>query len=163
MNKKEQLNQYFDGELTDEEKAVLLESIECDAELGKHLTGLKELSNLHVESFPEEKDEFFIEREFQEIQKQLEPKTDTHRNILPFHSGWLINVVGIAAAAVITVSGFWLWNRSAQNAYSYTSNVAFVETDIVGASSMIYMDEQSGWTLVWLDVPEDSTAEDIAG
>ena len=164
MNDKEQLNRYFDGDLTAEELAILEEALEENADLKDQLSEIQDFANLHRESMPEEKDEFFIEQQFREIQQQLEPETARRSNVIPFPTRWFFNTVGIAAALLLTVTGIWMWNRSTRDSWDNSAaDVAFVDTDIDGASSMVYVDEQSGWTFVWLDVPENSDNGDIPG
>ena len=164
MNDKEQLNRYFDGELTAEELSILEGALRDNADLKDQLSEIQDLANLHRESVPEEKDEFFIEQQFREIQQQLEPETVRRSNVIPFPARWLVNTVGVAAVLLLTVTGIWMWNHSNNDSWAdSTADVAIVDTDIDGASSMIYVDEQSGWTFVWLDVPENSDNGDLAG
>ena len=162
MNPEEQLNRYFDGELTEEESSILKDALQQDAGLREQLADIEEMANLHRESSPEAKDTFFIEQQFQEIQRQLEPEPKPRENLITFPGRWLISTVGIAAAVLFTVTGLLLWNHTGKEAYNDLANVDFVETDIEGANPMVYVDEQSGWTFVWLDVPEN-TIDEVAG
>ena len=163
MNPEEQLNRYFDGALTEEERAILSEALQHNPELRGRLADIGEMADLHRESFPEEKDSFFIEQQFQEIQRQLEPEVKPRENLIAFPGRWLISTVGIAAAVLFTVTSLLMWNHTGGDAYDDLSNVDFVETDIEGANPMVFVDEQSGWTFVWLDVPENTATDEIAG
>lgn len=165
MNKKEQLNQYFDGELSAQESSMIKGAMELDPELAKHSSKLKEMAELHLESIPEAKNDFFIEQEFLEIQNQLNAESEQPKKLLPFPGHWMIQAVGIAAAMVITVTGVWMWNQNklVDSNFQLNTAIAFVETDIDGASSMIYMDEQSGWTYVWVEESEIGSTEELAG
>lgn len=67
----------------------------------------------------------------------------------------LFKVAGIAAA--ITLVATLLWFNLAKNSEQMTeryaaseSVVEFVDTDIPDASPIVYTDEQSGWTVVWV-------------
>lgn len=186
MNHSDNIHRLFDGELSEEEKSILEEAMAADPSLLEDLKSVETMAALHADSIPEPKDELFIEREFLEIQKQIQtsPKSETESqrqlhatadsipeaapskaNIITFpSSNWLKGSIAVAAALAITVTGAWLWNQdpSMSSTTPDAATVAFVETDIDGASSMIYMDEQSGWTFVWVDEPLDQSAE-IAG
>lgn len=160
----EQLNKYFDGELSAEEASILKEALSSDPELEKQLAELQEHAELHNDSIPEPKDELFIEREFQAIQQQLESgQQASEKKVVFFPGNWLRSSLATAAALLLTVAGIWGWNNyKSTGSTDFTSTMAMVETDISGASSMIYTDEQSGWTFVWIDEPENSENE-IAG
>ena len=186
MNQSDNIHRLFDGELSDEEKTILAEAMAADPSLVEDFNSIESMAALHLESIPEPKDDIFIEREFLEIQKRIQSSIDistapefvghvtpepasepekTTSNVIRFPgANWLKSAMAIAAALAITATGVWFWNQD--NAVSTTSpnapTVAFVETDIDGASSMIYMDEQSGWTFVWVDEPIDDTNE-VAG
>lgn len=183
MNKSENIHRLFDGELSEDEQKLLEEAMSADSELAGELASIQSMAALHAETMPAPKDEVFIENEFLEIQKRIQssdnvashenvttqsaPTPDASNDKVVFFPGskWLRGTLAIAAALTITVAGTWLLNQN-ESGNSTTApdagTVAFVETDIDGASSMIYMDEQSGWTFVWVDEPLDDP-EEIAG
>jgi anti-sigma factor RsiW len=62
----------------------------------------------------------------------------------------------MAAAAAIVLIGMALWipmrkaGMEAVPAVSLYESVDFVETDLEGATPVVYLDQPSGWTVVWV-------------
>ena len=70
--------------------------------------------------------------------------------------GWRLRWAGVMIVAVLLgMSAFGLWRlrqpgpETAQ-ADERSVEVEFVETDVPGASPMVYQDEESGWTVIWV-------------
>lgn len=59
----------------------------------------------------------------------------------------------LAAAAAITIVGTLTWLGVTPSTAPITepSVVEFVETDMPNASTFIHSDEETGWTVVWVD------------
>ncbi len=172
MKHSENIHRLFDGELSEEESKILQEAMAVEPSLAKEFDSIKSLADLHRDSIPLPKDELFIEREFQGIQNLIleesegtAPGNSSRKasKVVAFPgSNWLRTTMAVAAAVALTVTGAWFFNQqNTGNSNMNDPNVAFVETDIDGASSMIFMDEQSGWTFVWVDEPTIST--EVAG
>lgn len=64
----------------------------------------------------------------------------------------------LAAAAAIAVIGIFAWigvdGSKASSEHQDSSVVEFVSTDIPDASTFVYTDEESGWTVVWVESME---------
>jgi len=172
MKQLENIHRLFDGELSADEKRILEEVLAADPELGEELKSLEMFAELHRSSIPEPKDEVFIEKSFLEIQRQLTPrssalskstnpseKKEASKVVMFPGSRWVFSITALAAALAVTVTGAWMWKSAeVEKKFSQDTAVKFVETDIVDASSMIFMDEQSGWTFVWVDEPSNTTS-----
>jgi len=74
-------------------------------------------------------------------------------------------VGGFAAMAAAVTLSLSVWMHDAGNStagqdafagFDSDPSISFVETDIPGASSMMYVDESSGWTIVWVTDPLQS-------
>lgn len=101
------------------------------------------------------------EETWQEIQSRLDqPETTPRDNLLPFPS---IIRWASAIAAVIAVSfGIrFVLQEPALETYAFQNEVEFVESDIPDSSTAIYVDDESGWTIVWVfesqDLDEETT------
>lgn len=87
-----------------------------------------------------------------EISKETENPDDTPNLVLfPI----LFKVAGLAAALALVATLLWfnLPNDGEQMTERYAASesvVEFVDTDIPDASPIVYTDEQSGWTVVWV-------------
>jgi len=164
-----QLQLYFDGELSEQEHASIEQALLNDPDLAEKLAQLTEQSELHLASFPESKGQAFIEDEIVAVFRQIDEEdesvqTGEDQKIVSFPS-WLRSSntwMSVAAALLLSLSGIWAWMQftptpgatSEIRKNTTDSQVAFVDTDIAGASSTIFQDEDSGWTIVWVDEPE---------
>jgi predicted anti-sigma-YlaC factor YlaD len=66
--------------------------------------------------------------------------------------GWRLRWAGVSIAAVllgISALGLWRANRVGPD-MTQAVEVEFVETDIPGASPMVYQDAETGWTVIWV-------------
>ncbi|MEQ9824771.1 MAG: hypothetical protein ABQ298_10340 [Puniceicoccaceae bacterium] len=169
MKPSDLLNRFHDQALSEEEIMRLEAMIDQDSELAEALASLQFHTELHRESMPDPKDADFIQAEWNAIQSQLPSRrieentasaqkdrtSDAGRSLIPFLSiPWLSGTLAAAAALAVAVTGIWMWsNSSADSLAPSQGQIDFVQTDIDGASSMIFMDEQSGWTFVWIDEP----------
>jgi predicted anti-sigma-YlaC factor YlaD len=101
------------------------------------------------------------EETWQEIRSQLDQPEKTPRdNLLPFPS---IIRWASAIAAVIAVSfGIrFVLQKPSLETHAFQNEVEFVESDIPDSSTAIYVDDESGWTIVWVfesqDLDEETT------
>ena len=74
-------------------------------------------------------------------------------------------LLGACAAILAIGMGRWLALRDAgapgqhkASMEELANSVQLLETDIEGASPVVYIDEPSGWTVVWVMVPESSAS-----
>ena len=89
-------------------------------------------------------------------------KSVNSKNLLTFPM-WLKGI-GIAAALVITASLVWIAGPQSDSEvterYAASESVVeFVETEIPDASPIVYTDERSGWTVVWVTEMEPISDE----
>lgn len=66
----------------------------------------------------------------------------------------------VAAAAAVMLVGMGIWFPLRQmgmkdEAYSLETTVYMVETELEGATPIVYIDEPSGWTVVWVVEAEE--------
>ena len=76
--------------------------------------------------------------------------------------GWRLRWAGAMVVAVLLgVSGVGLWRankpviETARNV-EQGAEVEFVETDVPGASPMVYQDAETGWTVIWVAGMDES-------
>lgn len=84
------------------------------------------------------------------------------KNIIRFPWFWIGGFAAMAAAVALSI-GVWIQdagnNTAGDEAFAYSdsdASISFVETGIPGASSMMYVDEPSGWTIVWVTDPHQA-------
>jgi hypothetical protein len=82
--------------------------------------------------------------------------------IVRFPWFWVGGFAAMAAAVALSL-GVWMHDAGkpavgpdAFAGFDSDPSISFVETDIPGASSMMYVDESSGWTIVWVTDPLQS-------
>lgn len=77
--------------------------------------------------------------------------------------GWRLRWAGVMIVAVLLgMSAFGLWRlrqpgQETAQVNERSVEVEFVETDVPGASPMVYQDEESGWTVIWVAGMESSS------
>ncbi len=101
------------------------------------------------------------EETWQEIRSQLnQPKIASQSNLLPFPS--IIRWVSAAAAIIAISLGIrFLLQEPPLETYAFQNEVEFVETDIPDSSPAVYVDDESGWTIVWIFESQDLDEETI--
>jgi anti-sigma factor RsiW len=145
---------WFDEELTGAEKAEIEALLESDEEAQAYLKELKRtrsaLQGAHVSPVEDS-------AAWGALQDRLEkPSTSNTGNLLQFPRM-------AAAAAAIVALGMGLWWPLRQTGHTapetgLESSVYMVETEIENATPIVYIDETSGWTVVWVledEIPEE--------
>lgn len=145
---------WFDGELTGADKAEIEALLESDEEARAYLGELKRtrsaLQGAHVSPVEDS-------AAWGALQDRLEnPAAGNIGKLLQFPRM-------AAAAAAIVALGMALWWPLRQmghtsNETGLESSVYMVETEIENATPIVYIDEPSGWTVVW--VLEDEIVEE---
>lgn len=81
---------------------------------------------------------------------------------------WVGGLAAMAAAVALSL-GVWIQDAGTEQVggevlagYESDASISFVETDIPGASSMMYVDESSGWTIVWVTDPDPQSLSSSA-
>lgn len=149
--KRSLVSAWFDGELGPDEKQAVESLLERDPEARAYADELRQtraaLQHAHTASSKPipEWDQF--EKRLDGARRRRVPAMTFPRAILTTAA---IMVLGIAV---------WWPLRQAQVRESVTSTeglverVEFVETDLEGATPVVYLDEPSGWTVVWVVEP----------
>lgn len=140
------MSQLLDGELSSSDAAVLDEYLERHPEAQDWMENLDLTRGAHSVSPDRSKS-------ISAIHDAIAGASDTRRqntgNLLSFPS--LIRPMAAAAAIAIVGTVSWLGLRPETNVSFEPNVVEFVATDIPGASTYIYPDEETGWTVVWVD------------
>lgn len=144
-----QLEAWFDGELTEAEAARIEAQLESDPELRAHLESLKAARQAMAAVPPAAVD---VDAAWATVEERLDqPVREDNRKVISFPRA-------LATMAAILVLGMALWmpmrkmGGSANNLEGLAdeSVVQMVETDIENATSIVYLDQPSGWTVVWV-------------
>jgi ferric-dicitrate binding protein FerR (iron transport regulator) len=149
--KRSQLNAWFDGELNPAERQAIESLIATNPEARAYVEELKEtraaLQGAHTASSQPTP-------EWSQFQKRLEQAGRHPAKVLTFPRAILTT-----AAIMVLGIAFWWPLRQAGVRENVTTGeglverVEFVETDLEGATPVVYLDEPSGWTVVWVVEP----------
>ncbi|MDQ8201967.1 hypothetical protein [Pelagicoccus sp. SDUM812003] len=94
------------------------------------------------------------------IAKETIQEADTGGTLLSFAS----YLRPLAAAAAIAIVGVAAWigfdQTESASASIEPAVVEFVSTDLPDASTFVYSDEESGWTVVWVETDNAPKTED---
>ena len=162
-------SRYLDNELNAEETDLLLDY------MANHPDWVGELEDWRRMGDRMRQDvqavEVDVDRAWSEIQAGIHAEkkaatviSDSHPaerpKLVRFYQ-WLSYSGAAAAAIVIGWLSMVLFNGipSHSEADYLAAAVEYVETDIEGASSVVYVDQDSGWTIVWVDEPVRSVTE----
>lgn len=151
------------------EKAQTLMSLLLDGELA---TEQAEQLNQYLEKHPEQFDWMEAQSKLRESafpQAKQNPNHDDAINAIidqlpkqpqPSNSKLLqfpLLFKSIAAAAAVAVIGITAWNFNStpiEMIPSSGAEIEFVSSDIPNANPIVYTDEESGWTVVWVEAME---------
>ncbi|MEM1221297.1 MAG: hypothetical protein AAGH40_00930 [Verrucomicrobiota bacterium] len=147
------LQAYFDNELPEEERNEVEQWLESSLEGQVQLEQWQRLrSSLLVDTLPVPDPE----KEWEAVREQIElPNRRTQT--IPFP-----RIIG-AVAAVIAFA-LVLRFTTAPTPSAESNPVVLVDTEIEDASAIVYVDEESGWTVVWVEetLPATGTADGSA-
>lgn len=59
--------------------------------------------------------------------------------------------VGMAASVCLVLAALWLPSIIGKNTPVFQAEIESVDSEFIGASTMVYTDYDAGWTVVWLD------------
>ena len=77
------------------------------------------------------------------------------------HSVFGVRTLAAVAVGVLLVAGVLFFRTPSEGLTAAgPTEVEWVESDLPGAMSVVYQDEESGWTVIWVDVPEDEVNQD---
>ena len=142
------LEAWIDGELSTVDRAEIEALLERDPEARAYVERLKRIQKSLQETHRGSVD---VEAAWESVEAQLEERKSV------FHHWALPQQVAAIAAVMVMGILMWLPFRGVTETPSeieWASMVDLVETDLEGATSIVYMDQPSGWTVVWVAEPE---------
>ena len=148
----QRLEAWFDGELSPTQHAEIEQLLESDEAARAYVEQLARTRDLlqgaHVASVDGD-------AAWESVRERLD-QADQRRfaRILTFPQ-----MVGAAAAVMLVGMGIWFPLRNmgqVNEAYALGSTVEMVETELEGATPIVYIDEPSGWTVVWVVEAEEA-------
>ncbi len=159
MNTRDQkrLNAYLDGELEGAARAAAEAWLARDADARAELEGLRATRQAVRTAVPETPDTGV---EWRKLAAKLEnagtepgaPGEDKGRTLFPFPLP-----LGLGAAAAALVAGLLVWlalpgtkNGAGPGPDLSAGLVELLETDLEDSSTIVYIDLESGWTVVWV-------------
>jgi len=155
-DRQHELNAYFDGELSSSEQERLKRQIATDPESQAYLACLEQtrqaLASAHAETSQPLPAWETVKRE-RYISRAARSKALYRRAVL---AGAAIILIGMATWIPFRNAGV---PPSPAPVEGLVNAVEIVETDLIDATPIVYLDEPSGWTVVW--VMEGGVAEDI--
>lgn len=148
----QRLEAWFDGELTSAEHAAVEALLDKDAAARAYVDQLARtrelLQGAHVSTVDGD-------AAWESVQERLD-EADRQRSarILSFPQ-----LLAAAAAVMLVGMGIWFPLRkmgAVEEAYALESTVHMVETELENATPIVYIDEPSGWTVVWVVEAEET-------
>lgn len=153
----------MDGEISPKEASKLQDYLESHPDA---MDWMESADRSRTAAF-ENKDSVDTNSIWESVKKEIDSKAsenDSSRSgkLIPFPA--LSRVLAAAAAIALVAVVSWFGLKSDPNAgvalASNESIVEFVDTEIPDASPIVYTDEESGWTVVWVakldPAPEDA-------
>lgn len=144
-----QLEAWFDGELTESEATRIEAQLASDPELKAHLETLKATRRAMAGTPDAPLD---VEAAWSAVEERLEqPAPSDSRKVISFP-----RIVATMAAILVLGMAVWMPMRKMggpaenQEGLADESVVQMVETDLENATSIVYLDQPSGWTVVWV-------------
>ncbi|WP_309387825.1 hypothetical protein [Cerasicoccus frondis] len=146
------LARFYDGECSPAEEDAVGALIQNDPEAVTWLETLAE-QQARWENLPPVLDEVAVERDWQALKARIAPAESAPRRLsspLAWAEYW---TAGAVAAVFILASVVYLLPRSSVEAHAPTTPniVESVETDLEGATPIVFVDQESGWSVVWVD------------
>lgn len=91
-----------------------------------------------------------VETEWHAIRRRMR---NTEKPSVAWFPGWLAPALGVAAIAVIAlvIAGPWTFSPDVPSAT--VARAEYVEVADESASTLVYVDEESGWLVVWAVSP----------
>lgn len=144
------LEAWFDGEVPSKECSEIEGILREDAEARDYIEELDRLrgtlQGAHISRLDEE-------RAWENVRGAITQRTKHQSSkVLSFPQ-----MMAAAAAIVLVGMGVWLPLRQSgfqAEGHALESSVYMVETELEGATPIVYLDEPSGWTVVWVVEPE---------
>lgn len=149
---------WFDGEAGEAEAARIGALLKQDAHARAYLEELRQTREALAGAHKERRSPV---PEWHSFSARLDEPERAHRQtVLSFP-----RMLGAVAAVMVLGMAVWIPFRQASISQStaraelLVNSVELVETDLVGATPVVYLDQPSGWTVVW--ILEDSGTSGI--
>ena len=149
------LQAWFDGEVTAAECTEIEALLDQDPEARAYIESLSRsrevLSSAHVRQTEVERHWKTMDRVLDRVTEKRVHKTITFPRM-------------VSAIAAVMILGMLLWlpfRRAGEplpQSLELESSVLMVETDLEGATPIVYIDQPSGWTVVWVMEAEEASA-----
>ena len=146
------LEAWFDGEVSPTECAEIEQLLQNDEVARAYVERLNEtreaLQGAHVSQLDEDAVWGSLRERLDDAGHQRSDR------VLSFPQ-----LIAAAAAVMLVGMGIWFPLRQAgqqEQAYSLDSTVQMVETELEGATPIVYIDEPSGWTGGWVVEAEEA-------
>lgn len=144
------MSQLIDGELASSDAQRLQEYLEENPDAIDWMESLDLLRNSH-------QDAANVAVPIESIHKGIDEDQSQSKKLIAFPA--IVRALGAAAAVAAVASVTWLGlNDSESTTTIEPALVEFVTTDIPDASTFVYADEESGWTVVWVE--SDAAADE---
>ncbi len=143
------MSQLLDGELDASDAGLLEAYLEEHPEAQDWMESLDLVSNARVGSISPHQRAASISSIQQAINADEAPNSNGRGKLISFPA--LMRPMAAAAAIAIVGTASWLGLRSDAVVHNEPNVVEFVATDIPDASTYIYPDEETGWTVVWVE------------
>lgn len=145
------LQAYHDGELDASTREQIQAQLKTSPTARKYLQQLQTLTQTLQQPNTPTPD---TEQAWAQIQPRLTTDNQPSKTI-PFPK-----ILQTAAAILLFAAISWFSYNTLQPPTQNThpaEEYLLVETELEGASSIVYVDEESGWTVVWVNEPETDT------
>jgi anti-sigma factor RsiW len=148
-----QLAAWFDGELDPAGREQVQSLIDRDPEARAYVDDLRRtreaLKSAHTVSTE-------VIPEWSQFAKRLDSPQGRSAKVLTFPR----MILTAAAVMVLGMAVWWPLRQAGMDSSTTTEEmlvqrVELVETDLVGATPIVYLDQPSGWTVVWVVEPDD--------
>jgi anti-sigma factor RsiW len=152
----DRLDAYLDGELGAGDRAAVEAWLAQDAGARAELETLRAARDAARAARAETPD---LDAEWRQLSASLEApaREETDRRVVPFPVP-----LGISAIAAALLLGLFVWTfrpvpdgGAGRAEQSFPAElVELVETDLEESSTIVYVDPESGWTVVWIEEVE---------
>lgn len=156
----QKLSALLDDEISESDRLQIQEHLAACAACREQLEEWREYGSLlRASPVPESVDSTGA---WAEIRERIEEERSSTRSSIP--GGGNLVWTGAAAALLVFSTGvyFWISNRTDEQEIEYgITSVEYVETEIPDATPVVYVDSETGLTIIWIVEPDDAEGRDI--
>ncbi len=143
------MSQLLDGELDASDAGLLEAYLEEHPEAQDWMESLDLVTNARIDSISPSERAASISSIQKAIGADETPNPKGKAKLISFPA--MMRPMAAAAAIAIVGTASWLGLRSNPVVHNEPNVIEFVATDIPDASTYIYPDEETGWTVVWVE------------